>query len=180
VAPFSHYLDCACVTSTDFRSASPGSWDPNQVTWVEHVFEFTCPSWGIKANMEQLPSGVRFTHPLQITAVNPGSEAEYRGIRERDVVVGIRTPLDLDFREVKAEVEKAGVVDKKELKSYVDNSIRDILMQGGQCTLKVKRRRGTLTCERCNSDEIIEVREDGDLICNLNPKPTTQNPNPKP
>ncbi len=37
---------------------------------------------GIKANMEQLDKGqVRFTHPLSITEVAPGSEAEHRGIR---------------------------------------------------------------------------------------------------
>ncbi len=37
---------------------------------------------GIKANMEQLDKGVvRFTYPLCITEVAPGSEADHRGMR---------------------------------------------------------------------------------------------------
>ncbi len=37
---------------------------------------------GIKANMEQLDKGVvRFTYPLSITEVAPGSEADHRGMR---------------------------------------------------------------------------------------------------
>ena len=37
---------------------------------------------GIKANMEQLDKGVvRFTHPLCITDVALGSEAEYKGVK---------------------------------------------------------------------------------------------------
>ena len=58
------------------------SWDPNQVSWVPYDFEFRGKIWGIKANMERLEKGeVRFTHPLAITEVAPGSEAEYLGVQ---------------------------------------------------------------------------------------------------
>ena len=60
--------------------------------------------------MEMLDKGVRFTHPLRITEVAPGSEAEWRGVQLHDIVVGIRTPHDLDFRDVNAETDKSAGV----------------------------------------------------------------------
>ena len=136
------------------------------MTWVPHEFGFTQPSWGIKANMEQVAGGtVRFTHPLRITEVAPNSEAQWLGVRVNDVVVGLRAPGALDFCEVKPEVEKTGLLDKRDLKHYVANQIRDLLMKGGPCTLRIKRRKGAFTCERCGSDNIIEERAAGDLIC---------------
>jgi len=143
--------------------AQTASWDPNQVSWVPKEFTFTTGSWGIKANMEQLERGVvRFTHPLAITWVGPGSEAEELGVRPNDVVVGIRTPEDSDFREVK---DPRPLHLRHKEKSYVENPIRDILMRGGPCTLRVKRQQGQLVCDSCGCDRMVEVQEAGDLIC---------------
>ena len=54
------------------------------------------------------------------------------------------------------------IVERKDTKKYVENSIRDILMKGGPCTLRIKRRRGALVCERCGSDQMVEIRQAGD------------------
>jgi len=94
--------------------------------------------------------GSRFTHPLCITEVASGSEAEWLGVQQNDVIVRVRTTQDLVFREVKPEMGKSDVVDLKEPKLYVENSIRDILCAGGKCVIEVKRRRGQMVCERCH------------------------------
>lgn len=55
---------------------------------------------GIKANMEMVPgsSAPKFTYPLVITEVKPGTEAEMLGLKVRDVVVAIKTPDQPDFK----------------------------------------------------------------------------------
>uniref|UniRef100_A0A6U4KEN1 Transcription initiation factor IIB n=1 Tax=Hemiselmis andersenii TaxID=464988 RepID=A0A6U4KEN1_HEMAN len=153
------------------KDKNVGSWDPNSAKWEEKEYSFTQKSWGIKANMEQVPASkehpqprIRFTYPLNITEVRYQSEADTLGLRVSDVIVAVK-------RDSAKADEYIDVVPEQDLdarqgsKQYVVDSVRDILMAGGLCSVKVKREWRHQRCESCGSDRIIEITELGDLTC---------------
>uniref|UniRef100_A0A7S0QK00 Transcription initiation factor IIB n=1 Tax=Cryptomonas curvata TaxID=233186 RepID=A0A7S0QK00_9CRYP len=164
----SQFVPKSKVDASNFvpKSKVAGSWDPNALTWTEHQFYFTSQSWGIKAVWEKVPGSdqPKFTFPLIITEVRPGSEAEQQGLRVRDEVMAVRPEGDAAYREVKRQDKDPRIVSSGKATSYVDDETCGILMRGGRCAIKIRRGEKTQRCE-CGSDEITEDERQGDLIC---------------
>jgi len=143
-----------------------GSWDPTASQWLEDEYTFSAQRWGIKANMEEIPpagsGNIRFTYPLAITEVNPGTEADMMGLKVRDVVVAIRTP---NMTEFKAIIAEELLESKNKNARYVSADVGQVLRSGGPCSIKVKREKKNQVCEGCGSDHIVELRSQGDLVC---------------
>eukprot|EP00285_Hemiselmis_virescens_P009597 CAMPEP_0173384302 /NCGR_PEP_ID=MMETSP1356-20130122/6880_1 /TAXON_ID=77927 ORGANISM="Hemiselmis virescens, Strain PCC157" /NCGR_SAMPLE_ID=MMETSP1356 /ASSEMBLY_ACC=CAM_ASM_000847 /LENGTH=465 /DNA_ID=CAMNT_0014339581 /DNA_START=9 /DNA_END=1406 /DNA_ORIENTATION=+ len=165
-------MSTSAINARDFRpkDKAVGSWDPNSSRWDEIVVSFVQPSWGITANMEHTaatkehPQRTRFTYPLNITGVKYQSEAELKGLRINDVLVAVKSdnPPTADFIEVVPEEDYDRLPGGKQ---YVADDVRDLLMRGGACTVKVKREWKNQRCEECGSDRIIEQTQMGDLTC---------------
>jgi transcription initiation factor TFIIIB Brf1 subunit/transcription initiation factor TFIIB len=145
-----------------------GSWDECCSKWEVLYITFQGPKWGIKANEGDFhKSGVvrrMFTFPLTLTEVSAGGEGEQIGLKVNDIVVGIGTSCsDSSYTEV---VPEKNILHCHGNQSHVSLQTDELLKKGGVCRLKVKRMRKSMSCSECASDDLVEVVEQGDLICN--------------
>mmetsp|Transcript_33009 Transcript_33009/g.77854 ORF Transcript_33009/g.77854 Transcript_33009/m.77854 type:complete len:455 (-) Transcript_33009:81-1445(-) len=141
-----------------------GSWDPTSSQWLQNDYTFTAQLWGIKANMEMIPGfqAPKFTHPLIITEVKPGTEAHMFDLRVRDIIVAIKTPDMQDFKRI--EGEEVMDAPKKNVR-YVPDDIGKVLRSGGPCVVRAQREKKNQVCDGCGSENIVEIRSQGDLVC---------------
>jgi len=137
-----------------------GSVIPDAVTWTTWDVDFSASSWGIKAAMDNVNNDIRFKYPLIITEVVYASEAHKQGIMVGDYVIGVKSPEAADFIDISNAYEKTPMSREK----YVLDSVRDILMRGGPCTVRFKRKHRK-PCAYCGSESLIEILEEGSIVC---------------
>jgi transcription initiation factor TFIIB len=90
-------------------------------------------------------------------------EGHMAGLKPHDVIVGVCGCNGTKYIEVLPE---KNILHCHSDKSHVSPEIDSILKQGGSCRLNIKRMRKSMSCTECASDDLIEVAERGDLICN--------------
>jgi hypothetical protein len=71
------------------KSKVRGSCDPHAMDRTEHKISLMESKWGITATWERMKQSnvPRFTFPLVITQVDPGSEAHHHGLKQGDQIV---------------------------------------------------------------------------------------------
>jgi hypothetical protein len=115
--------------------------------------------WGIKAREALADDGIRyFTYPLTVTHVIWGGEAFHHGLAVGDMVV--------EMNSVRVTSSRGDLLDISSQQKGVSPSVQEMLRLGGPCSMKLMRRkRGEMQCSDCQSFDLIEVVERGDLVC---------------
>ena len=128
--------------------------------WNCKTVDFTGSSWGIKANMQKFADGsLRFTFPLMVTEVVKESQAALAGLRVFDHIVAYKRKNCSDFVSVTSNDinDDKGVV-------FVDKDVQSVLLEGGNCVLKIVSRNNNNLCKECQMPVIFH-EEEGCLIC---------------
>lgn len=135
-----------------------GSWDHQRPRWENLSFTLTGQLWGIKANQIVKTESYReFTYPLSVTEVQHGGEAHRVGIMVGDIIVQINSV------KVRARVDLIELPNDHE--KTVCSEVHQLLVSGGTCGLHVKRNNSKTRCTECSGKNLVEVREEGQLVC---------------
>jgi hypothetical protein len=135
-----------------------GSWNDGKNQWDDLSIAFASATWGMKANEAVTPDGRRiFVYPLTVTEVVSGGEAERKGVKTGDVVV------EMNSTPVRPRGDLRVIVSDQ--RQPVSDTIQEILVRGGVCEMRIKRRRVTAQCTECGGIEIEEVFHRGDMVC---------------
>jgi hypothetical protein len=147
------------VSVTNFipKKQVVGSWDVARVVWRDIAVSFKGAQWGIKANEAVAAEGVKFFRfPLAVTEVSPGGEAARNFVAVGDIVVEINN-IPVTSRQDLIEIPGSIQV--------VSTAIQELLTMGGPCCMRLKRDQSGKRCYNCNSVDIIEVLQRGELVC---------------
>jgi transcription initiation factor TFIIIB Brf1 subunit/transcription initiation factor TFIIB len=80
-------------------------------------------------------------------------------------VVGIRPGLCTIGEYLEVSSQK-NVLHSRSSQLHVCSEVDEVLRSGGICSLKVKRLAKSMICTECRSDDLVEVMDRGDIVCN--------------